>query len=338
MVKEQQLSNFPKLEQFIKDIFNRFSTDWPKILGQGTNIDFKKFNILMTNDLEKIINNNALLLEYEMSGERAGKLHLKIPFRDASIIGGSILMEEEEDIKKNFSSSLMNEDYLDAFGEFGNQTAASFETIFRSYFPEEDDNHVRFLQSYSAPFESEKICEIFSAESDDELLMAHSHCSIWSFDKGEYDLFIHTTLAEDMFEEIVTASTKKTFANILYVDSKKGDINLVKRLLRNTGFNTHICKDADAAIAKLQREKIDLVLIDTDFGSNEDDGLSLCIRIKRNMLLESIPILMTSAKATKQLVLDCVRIGASDFIVKPFNKDQLFAKLGKRVNRKKFSK
>lgn len=338
MAKDQQLSNFSKLEHFVKDVFERFATDWPKIIGQGTNITFDRFNVLSINELKEIINDNVLLLEYEMTGERAGKMYLKIPFCDASIIAGSILMEEEEDIKNNLSSSQMNEDYLDAFGEFGNQTAASFETIYRKYFPEEDDNHVRYLQSYSAPIEPEKFCEIFSAESDDELLIANALCSVWSFDKGEYDLLIHTSLAEDMFEESVTASVKKTFAHILYVDSKKNDVSLVRKLLRNTGLAVHICRDADSAISKLQREKVDLVLIDTDFGSNEDDGLSLCIRIKRNMLLESIPIVMTSAKATKRLVLDCVRIGAADFIVKPFNRDQFFAKLEKRINRKKFAK
>lgn len=338
MAKEIQKSNFPKLEQFIKEILGRLATDWPKIIGQGANMTFKSFECLLFKEFKKIINDKTLLLEYEMSGERSGKMHLNVQFRDAVIIGGSILMEEEDDIKKSFSDSQMSEDYMDAFDEFGNQTAASFETIYRNHFPDEDDNHVRFIRSYTVPIGKEKLGEIFSTEDEDEILITRTQCSIWTFGKGEINLLFTSEVAEGMFNEIVTASTKKAFANIIYVDTNKKDISSVKKMLRNTEYYLHICTDADAAIAKLQHEKIDLVIIDTEFGEADGEGLSLCIRIKRNMLLDIVPVIMTSSNATKKIVLDCVRIGASDFLVKPFDKGHLFLKLEKLIKRKKFVK
>lgn len=341
MAKEQQLqtSNFTKLEGFIKEIVERFVTDWPKIIGQGTNIVLQRFECLLFNDFKRIINDKTLLLEFNMSGERSGNLFLKFPYRDAAIISGSILMEEEDEIKKNLEAPEMSEDYLDAFGEFGNQTAACFETIYRNHFPDDDDNHVRFIQTYPAPIDAGDINKIFSAEEDDEVLITHLQCSIWSFDKGDIDLLIVSDVAEGMFNELVTASTKKPFANLVYVDNKKEDISFIKKILRNSGYSVHVCNDSETAIAKLQHEKVDMVIIDTNFGELDDDeGLSLCLRIKRNMLLDNIPIVMTAIHATKKLVLDCVRIGATDFLVKPFNKEMLFCKLDKLIKRKKLAK
>ncbi|MGR3176707.1 MAG: response regulator [Candidatus Anammoxibacter sp.] len=328
MAKELQVAKLPKLDNFLKELIKRFATDWPKIIGQGAVVEFKNYECLMFDKFKEISNDKSMLLEYEMSGERSGKMYLMVSFRNASIIGGSILMEEEDNIKKNISASQMSEDYMDAFGEFGNQAAACFETIYRNTFPNEDDNHIRFVKLYSALTETGKLSEVFAAEDDDELLISHMQCSVWSFDKENIDLVLPVDVAENLFNETVTTSTIKSFAHILYVDTEKKDISLFKKLLRNTGYTAHICFDADNAIAKLQQEKIDLIIIEAKFRDHEnDDGLALCLRIKRNMLLDNIPIIMTTAKATKSLVLDCVRIRASDFMVKPLSKGKLLVKV-----------
>ncbi len=338
MTKELQLSNFPKLESFIKEILDRFAVDWPKIVGQGANLVFQGFDCLQFDEFKKEIDNNIFVLEYEISGEREGRMHLMFALRDVIIISGSILMEEEDEIKKSLSANKITDDYMDAFGEFGNQVAASFETIYRKAFPDEDDNHIRFVKMHNPPFESDKLNGVFSAEADDEVLVTRTQCSIWSFDKGDISLSIVADIGESLFDEIVTASTKKTFAHIMYVDNEKKEIANLKKMFRNSGYFVHACYGADTAIAKLQQEKIDIVLINTDFNKNDEEGLALCVRIKRNMLLEDIPVIMTSESATKKLVLDCVRIGAADFLVKPFKKDQVFSKVEKRIKRKKLSK
>ncbi|MGR3318144.1 MAG: response regulator [Candidatus Anammoxibacter sp.] len=334
MVKELQVEKMPKLDNFLKELVKRFATDWPKIIGQGAIVDFQKYECLMFDKFKEIPNDKTMLLEYEMSGKRSGKMYLMVSFQNASIIGGSILMEEEDDIKKSISAQNMSKDYMDAFGEFGNQVAAGFETIYRNSFPDEDDNHIRFVKVYSALTETGKLCEIFSAEDDDELLIAHMQCSVWSFDKDDINLVMRVEVAEDVFNETVTTSTANSFAHILYVDTEKKDITLLKKLLRNTGYSVHICFNADNAIAKLQQEKMDLVIVESKFGDNgNDDGLAFCLRVKRNMLLDNIPVIMTTAHATKRLVLDSVRLGASDFLVKPLTKDKLFAKLKRFVKK-----
>lgn len=339
MAKEIQKSNFPKFESMVQECLERLSTDWPKIIGQGTNLIFGNYEINSFEKFKENIHAQTIFLEYEITGERPGKLHLMFSSRDVIIIGSSILMEEEADIKKNISSNNLNEDILDGFNEFGNQTAASFESVYRNHFPEEEDNHIRFKQSIKGPFEPEKLKEIFSVlDDEDEMFISNSSCSIWTFEKGEISLLFTVEVAEAFYSETVSMSTKKAYAHVLVVDTSRKDISFIKKALRNTGLALHICQDGDSAISKLQHEKIDLVLIDANYGEEGEEGLSLCLRIKRNMLLDSIPIIMTAANATKQLVLDCVRIGASDFVVKPYRKDLLIAKFEKKVKRKKLAK
>ncbi|MGR3317871.1 MAG: response regulator [Candidatus Anammoxibacter sp.] len=335
--KKLQLAKMPKLDRFIKELVKRFATDWPKIIGQGAIVEFSKYSCDKFNEFKEIPDEKTMLLGYEMSGQRSGYFYLMVSYRNAIIISGSILMDEEDDIKKSISATQMSADYIDAFGEFGNQAAACFETIYRNNFPDEDDNHIRFTKTYEALTETGKLYEIFSADDEDEVLVAHVQCSVWSFDKEDIDLVLPVDVAEELFNEKVTTSTQKAFANIMYVDSEKKDIAVLKKILRNSGYDLHICGDSDRAISTLQQEKMDMVIIEANFGDNCDEGLALCLRIKRNMLLDNIPIVMTSANATKKLVLDCIRIGMSDFIVKPLTKDRLSAKLDKLIGRQKLS-
>ncbi|MGR3178128.1 MAG: response regulator [Candidatus Anammoxibacter sp.] len=332
-----QVAQCPKLDKFLKDLLKRFAADWPKIIGQGAVVEYDRYTCHKFDMFKGLPDDKSTLLEYEMTGQRSGKMYLMIPYRNACVISGSILMEEEDDIKSKLAEPKISEDTIDAIGEFGNQVAACFETVYRNNFPEDDDNHIRFTKAYSALTEDGKMSEIFDATDDDELLIAHMQCSVWSFDKDDIDLVMNVEVAEIMFNEVVTASAGKPFAHILYVDYEKKDISLFKKLLRNSGYATHICHDADTAIAKLQQEKMDMVIVESKFGGSDadEDGLALCLRIKRNMLLDNIPIIMTTANATKRLVLECVRIGASDFMVKPLSKVKLFAKLEKFIKKGK---
>lgn len=341
MAKEVQKSNFPKFEEIIQDFLERLSTEWPKIIGQGCNLIFNKYDFKEFGQLEKEVSGSAVFLEYIISGEREGNMFIQFSTRDVIIIGGTIMMEEEADIKKNIAANELTEDYLDGFNEFGNQTAASFEAIFRNHFPDDEDNHIRYSKTLAPPYEPGVLKKEFRVmDDDDELFVVNNQCSIMTFDKGDINLILTIEMAESFFNEVVSASTKKAFAHIVLVDVNRKDIAFVKKTLRNTGYFVHICHDGDSAIAKLlQHEKMDLIIIDAHMDENEDEnGMGLCLRIKRNMLLDSIPIIMTSAHATKQLVLDCARIGASDFMVKPLRRELLIAKLEKQIKRKKLSK
>lgn len=334
MVNELKKENFPKLASLMQGFVQRLATDWPKILGQGANLVFDKFTCNEFGSFKPRIDDRMALLEYELSGQYQGKIFIMFPQRDAIIIGGSLLMEDEGDIKMIISSCDLNADYLDAFSEFGNQTAASFETVYRISFPENEGNYVRFKGSHLSPFVAGKIKEVFCLENDNELFIVETHCSIWSFDKGDISFIVSNELAESFYNETVSASTVKIIGNMIVADKSKKSIAFLKKALRNSGYNVFICNDANTAISKLQQARfIDLVLIDANLGDYYDDGLALCLRIKRNMLLDNIPIIMCAENATKKIVLEAIRVGACDFLIKPYTKEKLLEKLRKHLKK-----
>ncbi|HLG29932.1 MAG TPA: response regulator, partial [Candidatus Brocadiales bacterium] len=61
---------------------------------------------------------------------------------------------------------------------------------------------------------------------------------------------------------------------------------------------------------------------------------SVCERIRRNILTEEIPIIMCSSSPTHQQVIDSIKAGAQDFIVKPFDEEKLLEKVGRNVLRR----
>ncbi len=331
MDKKIKNANFPKLENLINECIERLAIDWPKIIGQGVNLMFDKFECNSSNEFISRINNLTTVLEYEITGEFAGIFYFMFPSRDAAIISGSFLMEDEEDVKKNASTELITEDYQEAFIEFGNQTAASFDNIFRIQFPENDDTHVKFKKSHFPPFPSDEIEDLFPAVADDDVFIANSQLSVWTFDKGDVSLVFPIDVAESFYNEKVTLLDIKSFAQIIFVSNSRSDISFFKKYIRNTKNYARIFSDGKALIAKLQSERKDpdLILLDLDFEDYDDNGFSLLRKIKRNFLLESIPVITCSSKPTKNLIIESLNLGASDFLVMPFNEDRLFERLEK---------
>ena len=220
------------------------------------------------------------------------------------------------------------------FHDFPYESTTSFETVYRISFTENEDNHVRFKGLHLSPFTAGKIKEIFCLENDNEVFIAETHCSIWSFDKGNISFIIPTELAESFYNETVRVSTVKIIGNIIVADKSKKDTAFLKKVLRNSGYNVFVCNDANTTISKLQQERfIDLVIIDTNLGDYCDDGLALCSRIRRNMILDNIPIIMCAANATKKIVLEAIRVGACNFLIKPHTKESLLEKIRKHLKR-----
>ncbi len=86
------------------------------------------------------------------------------------------------------------------------------------------------------------------------------------------------------------------------------------------------------ALAKLQREKIDLII--TDWLMPNMDGIELVESVKRDEDLQNIKTLMITSVDDKPRVVKALKTGVNDYIAKPFKPEILIEKAKKLLNLK----
>jgi two-component system chemotaxis response regulator CheY len=120
---------------------------------------------------------------------------------------------------------------------------------------------------------------------------------------------------------------------VLVVDDFPTMRRIVKTLLRQLGYTNVIeAEDGQAGLAKLRNEKIDLVLL--DWNMPKMTGLELLKAIRADDALHHIPVVMITAEGRKEDVLEAVKAGVNNFVVKPFTAETLEEKLAKVIEKK----
>jgi two-component system phosphate regulon response regulator PhoB len=120
-------------------------------------------------------------------------------------------------------------------------------------------------------------------------------------------------------------------ARILVVDDDEQLSALLVLVLEGEGYPVTVARDGESAIAEVKRECPDLVVLDVSLGS--DDGRIVLSQIRE---LVELPVILISGKGdTADRVLG-LRLGADDFLAKPFSPVELVARVEsvlRRVNR-----
>ena len=115
---------------------------------------------------------------------------------------------------------------------------------------------------------------------------------------------------------------------ILVVDDFSTMRRIIRNLLKEIGFpNTDEADDGARALQKLGLEKFDLVV--SDWNMPNMTGIDLLKAIRANPKFKDIPVLMVTAEARKENILEAAEAGASGYIVKPFTAATLDEKLKK---------
>ncbi|MEG0855347.1 MAG: response regulator transcription factor [Terrisporobacter sp.] len=103
-------------------------------------------------------------------------------------------------------------------------------------------------------------------------------------------------------------------STILVVDDEKEIRNLIEIYLKNEGYNVIKASDGEEALRILQREDIQLMVLDVMMPKM--DGMEVCTRVRENL---NIPIVMLSAKSEDMDKIQGIMTGADDYLTKPFN-------------------
>ncbi len=120
---------------------------------------------------------------------------------------------------------------------------------------------------------------------------------------------------------------------ILVVDDDAIVIKSCKRILEAEGFEVLTVPSADDALETIKNYDFDLLLMDVKMPKH--DGMFLMREIKKD--LPEIPIIVMSGYPTRETVADVIKLGATQFIPKPFRPDEL-VKLIRQVLQKVSSK
>lgn len=113
---------------------------------------------------------------------------------------------------------------------------------------------------------------------------------------------------------------------ILVVDDFSTMRRIVKNILRQLGFvNIIEADDGSTALELLQREKIEFVV--SDWNMPKMTGLELLKVIRADDALKHIPFLMVTAEAQQENIIEAVKSGVSNYIVKPFTAETLSQKI-----------
>src|SRR5881628_377184 len=118
-------------------------------------------------------------------------------------------------------------------------------------------------------------------------------------------------------------------ATVLVVDDEKNYLWMLEELFQSEGYEVLTCERAEDALPLLTEGRVDLLL--TDLRMAEMDGMALLGRV-REMSPASSTIIMT-AFGTVERAVEAMRLGAYDFILKPFDQADLLRTVAKALER-----
>lgn len=119
-------------------------------------------------------------------------------------------------------------------------------------------------------------------------------------------------------------SGEKKF-RILIVDDVPKNIQILGNILRSDDFLISYALNGKEALKMLNEHDFDLILLDIMMPLM--DGFEVCEKIKINKRISGIPIIFLTAKADKESVIKGFKLGAEDYVTKPFNAEELLARV-----------
>lgn len=118
-------------------------------------------------------------------------------------------------------------------------------------------------------------------------------------------------------------TTANRLDKIVIIDDDARIRDLLRRFLSQEGFDVLMAEDSRALTRIMQRESVDLLVLDLMLPG--EDGLNICRRLRAEG--QKVPIIMLTAKGEDVDRIAGLEIGADDYLAKPFNPRELLARI-----------
>ena len=112
---------------------------------------------------------------------------------------------------------------------------------------------------------------------------------------------------------------------ILIADDSRTQLLHLKSILEAAGYLTITANSGNQAIKLSEKLNFDMIMLDIVMA--DGDGYKACRSIRKNPALTDIPIIMVSSKANPVDKHWAKRLGATDYIVKPFKDSEVLTKV-----------
>lgn len=122
-------------------------------------------------------------------------------------------------------------------------------------------------------------------------------------------------------------------SNIVVIDDDNIILELVQIILEEvTTGEVYVFSDSKQALDYVQSDSMDNIsLVMCDWLMPDVSGLDILATLRKSR--PDCPFLMLTANATKQLVVDAMRLGVNDFVVKPFHTNDLITKVERLIRK-----
>jgi two-component system chemotaxis response regulator CheY len=116
---------------------------------------------------------------------------------------------------------------------------------------------------------------------------------------------------------------------ILVVDDFPTMRRIVKTLMRQNGFSDFLEAEDGAQALDMLRKNSDIEFVVSDWNMPNMTGIELLKAVRADPKLKHLPFLMVTAEAEKENIIEAVKSGVSNYVVKPFTGQTLGEKLAK---------
>ena len=119
---------------------------------------------------------------------------------------------------------------------------------------------------------------------------------------------------------------------ILVLDDDKLVLASVDKILKKEGYLTELAQSAQEALEKAQAQEFDLVISDIRMpGKNGVEAVREIRRLFDEKMKKDIPIIFITGYASEEAPIQAIKLGVCDYILKPFNLDELLRSIEKYI-------
>ena len=118
---------------------------------------------------------------------------------------------------------------------------------------------------------------------------------------------------------------------VAVIEDNQINIDLIRYQLKVEGFEVFIEKTGEKGLKMIKNQEPDLILLDV--GLPDIDGFELCKNLRSDKITKDYPIIMLTARTEDSDRIEALKLGADDYITKPYNAEELILRIRNLLKR-----